>query len=858
MSTDVTFDCLLQRFSNAVTCRDPFPIPAKGLLQSSHRILNVYAARHEGERVGCWPSQGDPEGEPLKSALSLPPEDLRLLCLAAFQRAMWHGAMANNCNNSLEQSDSNLYRRHYFAIADKVLRRGPALQDEDFVGIFDRLADGSTVTGLSAPLDALLTAAGKRWSRESPPAALTAAAVRLAERLTNPYTDRDTEQRLMVHRIRQFAGAVLPPPLFSRDSWAAAARVDLAGMPPESLSRWTALLDHAALASGAEPKGKWLKEARPHIDALGWDDVRSHLARWFAEVRPPESHYREDGSLESPHPNPMDSYNADVLKGLVFMATLDGDSDWSPHLTRLAVACFRKIPAYGTYAPKPGNGCLYALSLIPGAEGISVLQTLRRKVRDRSAEKLIDRFIRERAERDGIAEAELLEITVPDFDMDAAGVRRIPLGDHTAVLTVAGTGRVAQTWTNASGNPVKSVPAAIKRDFAEDLKEMRQLVKEIQDAHLNQRDRLDALMSRDPEWDYPTWRKRYLDHPLVATLAARLIWTFDTNGERTAAVPLAGGFVDADGNIHAGFAPETRVRIWHPLNDEVESVVRWRERLEALAITQPFKQAHREIYLLTEAERRTGTYSNRFAAHFLRQHQFASLCRARGWRYALRASFQMVTLPPSLPLPALDLTVQFLVQDLPEPTNDAGMSLYLSTDQVRFLRPDGDAVPLDAIPPRVFTEVMRDVDLFVSVAGIGAVPDWLETGHLTGTEDYWREFAFGELTASAATRRAVLERLVPRLTIASRCSFQDRFLRVQGDLRSYRIHLGSSNILMEPGDVYLCIVADPAGHTDPSDRLFLPFEGDRMLSVILSKAVMLANDTAIEDESIRRQIEASL
>ena len=37
-------------------------------------------------------------------------------------------------------------------------------------------------------------------------------------------------------------------------------------------------------------------------------------------------------------------------------------------------------------------------------------------------------------------------------------------------------------------------------------------------------------------------------------------------------------------------------------------------------------------------------------------------------------------------------------------------------------------------------------------------------------------------------------------------------------------------------------------------NLFLPFEGDGTLSVILSKAFMLAEDTKIKDATILRQI----
>ena len=43
------------------------------------------------------------------------------------------------------------------------------------------------------------------------------------------------------------------------------------------------------------------------------------------------------------------------------------------------------------------------------------------------------------------------------------------------------------------------------------------------------------------------------------------------------------------------------------------AVASWRRRLEELGITQPFKQAHREVYLLTEAERRDADVLNGIA-----------------------------------------------------------------------------------------------------------------------------------------------------------------------------------------------------------------------------------------------------
>ncbi len=164
---------------------------------------------------------------------------------------------------------------------------------------------------------------------------------------------------------------------------------------------------------------------------------------------------------------------------------------------------------------------------------------------------------------------------------------------------------------------------------------------------------------------------------------------------------------------------------------------------------------------------------------------------------------------------------------------------------------------LGAIPSLVFSEIMRDVDLFVGVASVGNDPTWADGGPDGRYREYWHNYSFGELSATSATRKSVLEQLIPRLKIGGRCSFTERFLVVRGDLRNYKIHLGSGNILMEPNDEYLCVVPKQAA-TTPREALFLPFEGDGTLSVILSKALLLAADAKISDPTIMSQIRRNL
>lgn len=59
---------------------------------------------------------------------------------------------------------------------------------------------------------------------------------------------------------------------------------------------------------------------------------------------------------------------------------------------------------------------------------------------------------------------------------------------------------------------------------------------------------------------------------------------------------------------------------------------------------------------------------------------------------------------------------------------------------------------------------------------------------------------------------------------------------------------------MEPDDQYLCIVKAPSVEKGEAGKGFLPFEGDGMLAVILSKAFLLPADGKITDETNLRQI----
>jgi len=98
-------------------------------------------------------------------------------------------------------------------------------------------------------------------------------------------------------------------------------------------------------------------------------------------------------------------------------------------------------------------------------------------------------------------------------------------------------------------------------------------------------------------------------------------------------------------------------------------------------------------------------------------------------------------------------------------------------------------VPLERVPPSCSRRSCGTSTCCVGVASVGNDPNWVDGGPYQHYREYVRNYRSSELTPSGETRKAVLERLVPRLKIADRCSFTDRYLVV----RATGIRTGSTS-----------------------------------------------------------------
>jgi hypothetical protein len=640
-------------------------------------------------------------------------------------------------------------------------------------------------------------------------------------------------------------------PLEPGDAWVDAALADLAGLPATAQDGWRDILVHCARATSPAASKDWLERASKLLCGMGMAGFKSSALAWLRCVKEP----RTADSIQSADAVAggfiMPAGHQNILRGLAWMCALTQDRECMRALTALALEMFKKVPGVGPRAVKVGNACVTALAMMPGVEAVGQLALLKLKLKSGAAQRTVAKTLAALAARQGLTAEELEELAVPDYGMTEVGRRIEVFGVFHAEMVIEDS-KAALIWRQQDGKPCKSPPAALKREFAAGVKELAATKKDVESMLRTHAERIDSFFLRQKSWPLADWRSRYLEHPLVGTLARRLIWNFTTAGQTTAGLWRNGSIMDRSGQPVPLDAERTTVSLWHPLDQPPDAVLGWREVLDQARIVQPFKQAHREVYILTDAERETEMFTNRFTGHLIRQHQLHALARQRGWTTTMIGNFDSPG-EPELQLPGWNLCAQFDlgVDEGLHYTSDAGIYLYVTTGRARFLRA-GRPLPLAEVPPLVFSEVMRDIDLFVSVGSVANDPAWAANQRREEERSAWHGHAFGELSAIALTRLELLWILVPRLKIAPRCSFAGRFLVVQGDLRTYKIHLGSGNILMEPNNQYLCIVADSVKERDSG--LFLPFEGDQTLALIISKAFLLAADATISDPTITSQI----
>ncbi|MFC4119025.1 DUF4132 domain-containing protein [Nonomuraea zeae] len=588
------------------------------------------------------------------------------------------------------------------------------------------------------------------------------------------------------------------------------------------------LLRHWADATAAGPTPKWAARAAELLTPEAAGVLREVLGRLPAyREGPAHNGYREVTTY-------LRDRTAHVLRGMIWTCE-PIDEPWVTGLLGdIAVAAGTGIGGSGANSRSEllANAAIGVLGRRGGVAVVPQLARVQAKVRKKSLLTKVSRTLDAIAVQTGLSPDQLLERTVPTFGLGPDGTRT----EQGLRLSLDGT---------VTFDGRKAIPKAVDRQL---LAELRATAKELKKTVPVERFRIERALATERIWRWHEVCEFYLDHPLTGAFGRALIWEI-LQGPAGIPVQVDGTWELTDpAGRRIQPHPDTPVHLWHPISHTAAEVRAWRDHLMEIGLRQPFKQAFREVYLLTPAEEESLHHSRRFARHLLRYGQAKALLTDRGWTglslgwWDGAGGSDRCEAVKQLP-GGLTASWHFSLDPHGYERDGYGNTASVCvSEELGFVGADGGLVPLPEVPPLTLSETLRDADLAVGVTSTGLDPE--------GHGEYWQSFGFGDLTESAQVRHDALTGLLPRLSIAERCTLTDRFLRVRGDLRTYKIHLGSGNILMEPNDAYLCIVPHGSG-----DQVFLPFEENGgLLSVILSKAFLLAADTRITDASITHQL----
>ncbi len=439
----------------------------------------------------------------------------------------------------------------------------------------------------------------------------------------------------------------------------------------------------------------------------------------------------------------------------------------------------------------------------------------RRSNEERAAALALDTLARTTGHADPIRmEWDLEAEAVRKLFADAAGIQ---VKDLTCELHVS-SGAEAVLTARRAGKKLKTAPPELKKHAGyAALKEGRD---DLQRRCRRARAALEDFMVRRVAFNGAELRD-LMQHPLLAPLLSALVLV--VNGKSGLPANDGKSLRGADGGKHP-LGPKDSWLIAHP-HDLLPAAhwAGWQSFIVRERIVQPFKQVFRELYVPVAGEDENGV-SRRYAGHTLKPAQALALIGQRGWLYDSDEGTSKIMRHAGIAA-VLRFEEHFHVPSEVDTITVAEVCFERLGS--RF----GPSVPLAEVPPVLFSEVMRDLDLMASVA-------WTGQGEPQHTP------------ATIGMRAALIHAVASALKLTN-IELTEHHARIQGQFGCYRIHLGSAVAMKsDSGMIWL----SPATK-DVREPLFLPFaEADPGTAEVLAKVLLLAQDHTIKNPDLTRQL----
>jgi len=214
--------------------------------------------------------------------------------------------------------------------------------------------------------------------------------------------------------------------------------------------------------------------------------------------------------------------------------------------------------------------------------------------------------------------------------------------------------------------------------------------------------------------------------------------------------------------------------------------------------------------------------SRRYAGHQIQPTKSIALLKTRRWVVDDYEGLQKVYYKENIIAKMYAMTDWYSPAEVEAPTIE---------DIVFYDRKTFELMTIEDVPDLIFSEVMRDIDLVVSVAHVGDV----------------------DPEASQSTiemRRAIVE-FNAKLFKLKNVTFTESHALIKGTRAEYSIHLGSGVIHQKAGATIEVLPI----HSQHRGRIFLPFiDEDPKTAEIMAKVLLFAQDEKIKDIFILEQI----
>jgi hypothetical protein len=396
---------------------------------------------------------------------------------------------------------------------------------------------------------------------------------------------------------------------------------------------------------------------------------------------------------------------------------------------------------------------------------------------------------------------------------------QVTIDGITIGLTIDKEGKAALI-TYKDDKDLKAIPAKLKKDPA--VLELGNHRKVMREQWTRSRKGLEEAMIRGDVFLFAEMQNLF-EHPVISKHLEKLV--FVTNEDQVGFF-VDGNLVSAQGEVIL-VNENVTFRIAHCFDLHKNKV--WTDFQSYCfdnQLKQPFKQIFRELYVPTPDELKEKSISRRYAGHQVQPKQTLALLKTRGWKVDYEEGLQKVFHKEGYQVKLYAMADWFSPADVESPT--------LETIEFHSLK-DYKNIAFQDVNPRIFSEIMRDIDLVVSVAHVGGVDP--------------------EASHSSIEMRAVLLRETLRLFKLPNVEIKENHAIIKGTLADYSIHLGSAVVHQMPGK-YLSILPI---HSQHRGRLFLPFaDEDPKSAEVMSKVLLFAKDNDIQDPTVLSQIDRKI